>query len=693
MKKLLKTLILSMLVLAMSLSMVACNKNGEEAEVTPVKKVSFDDGVHEFNQTETGKYIVKDGVSDYKLVINNSTYSLYSEAKADFNLLFKRATGITLEVVYDSSVNWTEDAKYISLGKTKLVEQAGISPDEYSVEKIGEEGVRILTEGNTVFLLGNTYGVSYSVYVLFEMMFNFEYYQRECFYIDENVSNVPLMDYDVTDLPDVKFGEVSPKIDRTGVNAIPNQIDSLYYGSTATEEVSLMGNRSRNAHYGYYELTCLAYPNPQATSGSDIHNILTSYLPAGGTGIESKWYSDSGTQACFTAHGDPESLERFVDHCVEVIKDSVARYPTEKYPHKKYISITCSDGSTATCMCEHCSKIANANNGASISASIIFLNKVTEKVNAWMEENKDADFYRSDFQVYMFAYAASADAPCYYDAETGVATPCNDYVVCQKGSAIFYVDGGGWYPTYHEEKAYNRERMAGWKALTPDSDLLVWHNAGNTAGATFYDPLGSYGSDYWEFYAAHDIDLLYLGNDHTDQSATSFMDLSYYVCKKLRWNCKLNLNDLVDEYMTANYGNAADIMWGLYNSLKLHWYTVMDRLEADPNSKVHNSYIYTKANWPYQLNIYWYNECEKAIDAVSDVKLVDPELYEMIVYRIKKEEIAPLYNIINLHASSTPRELNDEQIAMYKSKLYDIVKNYPYMKPSVGLQPIINYVQ
>ncbi len=677
MKKIFKTLVLCLLALTMTVSMFACNRGGDETTVDPVKKLSYDDGVHELNQTETGKYIVKDGVSDYKFVVNSSTYSIYTEAKNDFILLFQRATGVSLEIVSDTEATWSEDAKYISLGKTKLVDQAGISPDEYSLEKLGDEGVRILTKGNTVFLLGNTYGVSYSVYVLFEMMFNFEWYQRNTMYIDENVSNVPLMNYDVTDIPDVVYGCISERFDFNG-NAQVNAIDSLYYGATAAQDIDFMGNRSRSANYSYYDLTCLAYPTPESSTGYNIHNILTAYLPSGVAGIEQKWYSDSGTQACFTAHGDAESMERFVDRCVSVIKDSVQRYPTELYPEKNSISITCSDGSTSSCMCETCTRIANANNGAFVASHIMFLNKVAEKVQAWMEENKDADFYRPDFQVYIFAYAGSNTPPTYYDEETGVATPCTEEVVCQKGAAIFYVGGNFWYPMYSEEQnVTHRQNLAGWKALTPNSNLWVWQNAGNQAATTFYDPLGSFNNDYFEIYAATDVELLYLSNDFTEDTGTAFMDLSYFVSKKLRWNCKLNMNDLVDEFMTAVYGDAADIMMNLYNNLKLHWYTIMDKL-IDANS-LHNNYIFTKELWPYQLNLMWYNECEKAIDAIKDVELVDPDLYKVMVHNIQKEEIAPLYNILQLHAKGTPREINDEQVAMYKSKLYDIVQHHPKM--------------
>ena len=280
MKKLFKTLIVCLLVLSMSMSALACGEQEEVETVEAVKKYHYE-GTHIRTQTETGKYLVKDGVTDYKLVVTNSTNKYITGAKEDFIILFEQATGITIETVVDTAVpDFTEDAKYISLGDTKLVEQADISPDEYSLEKLGEEGVRIITVGNSIFLLGaQVYGVAYTIYTLFELMFNFEFYNRDCMYIDENVYNVPLMNYDVTELPDVVFAGIADRSDWQGaaVNDI-NAIDSLYYGANAQSQVTNRGARFRQANYGYYERTILAYPSPSSTNGYNLHNILTAYL-------------------------------------------------------------------------------------------------------------------------------------------------------------------------------------------------------------------------------------------------------------------------------------------------------------------------------------------------------------------------------------------------------------------------------
>lgn len=680
MKKLFKTLILCLLVLAMSLSAFACGEDGEVETVEAAKKRSFE-GTHIRTQTETGKYLVKDGATDYKLVVTASTNEYLSGAKADFLILFERATGIALEAVIDSDVpDFTEDAKYISLGNTKLVEQAGIDKEEYSLEKLGQEGVRIMTVGNTIFLLGaNIYGVNYSIYTLFELMFNFEMYHRDCIYIDTNVYNVPLMDYDVTEIPDVPFCDVATRSDWKGsASNDVNTIDSLYYGAKAQEEVTYRGARFRDANYGYHEL-CIGPSPAEGYSGSVIHNILTSYLPAGLPGVENKWYSTSGTQACFTAHGDAESLDRFVDHCANIIIKNIPKYPTALYPEKNFVTITCSDGSTTTCMCDACSKIAEANNGAYIASHVMFLNRVADKVQDWMAEQEGTDYYREDFTVMMFAYGATRQAPVYYDAETDTYTPTSEDMILHKGAGMFYVGWTGLYPIYHEASREHREKIEGWSILTEDTHLWHWTNSGPNNAGIFYDVLGSFNNDYYEHLAYCGVDLSYQANWFSYNEGTAFMNLGNYISKKLKWNCHLDMNELVDNFYRNMYGDAADILKGLYDKLKTFWYVFQDKLVSE--NLLANAYMYTKERLPYDFNLMWYNEVEKAVAAVSagDMQEEDPDGYKVLVHRIRLEAVAPLCNIIVLHGKGNPRELNDAQLGAFKSALFDIVQHHPNM--------------
>lgn len=674
-----------MLVLSMAVSAFACGDDGAEETVTPVEKVHYE-GTHIFNQTDTGKYIVKDGVSDYKFVVTNYKNTYVDIGRKDLSLLFKKATGLELEVVVDKGdMEWNEDVKYISYGDTSLVAQAGITPEDYPYELLNDEGFRIITKGNTIFLLGaNVLGINYSVYGLYEMLFNFEAYQRDCVYIDTNVSDVPLMNYDVTDVPDVKNGEIAERMDWHGADCnTANDIDVWYYGDTAQDEVTARGSRIRSGNYSCTSLTMPAHPNNDPmTGGYTMHNILSSYLNPESGYIDPLWKSDSGTQACFTAHGDAESLEAFVEHVFRIARDSILRYPTKSYPIYKVLQITCSDGTTTTCMCEACSKIAEANNGAYIASHIMFINKVNELLQPWVESLKDDPelniYYRPQIEMQLFAYQITRQPPVYFDEETGEVTPCTDEVICQKGTNIFFVSGAGYYSIYDEVyRDTTYDWLRAWDVLTPESGHWFWTNAGNHATTTFYDELAGFDNDFYEVFAYYDVEELYQANHWSFSTTTSFMDLQFYVNKKIRWDCHLNMNELIKDYMIHMYGDAAGIMTELYEKLKVHWYAIKALLES--RDKFTASNTYTKELWPVDFNQWWYSEVERAVAEVEKNPLDDANQQAVLVHRIRIEAIAPLANLIDLHGKGNQRELTDAQLVEYKKALYEIVKHHPYM--------------
>ena len=687
MKKLLKALILCMLVLSISISAFACGS--EEAEVLePTKKRTFE-GTHIYNQTDTGKYLVKDGKTEYSLVVNSNTNITYAEAKTDFALLFQKATGITINIVNDVDVTYSPTAKYISLGDTTLVEQAGIDPNEWSFEKLGDEGVRILTVGDSIFLLGaELFGVNYAVYTFMEMAFNFECYYRNCIYIDTGVYNYPLMTYDVTDLPDVKFGDIADYQDKKTGNANKvTAIDSLVFGANAQTEVTLRSNRTRSTNVSYSSLVIPAYANPNSEQGLNIHNILEAYLhPLSSVhspfGVEPAWVSDSGTQACFTAHGDAESLDRFVEHCTKIICNSITRVLPSTDPEKKNITITCSDGSTSTCMCEACTEIANANNGAFVASHILFVNRVATNVRNWLEENKDQPFYRDDFTVYIFAYGETTSAPAYYDEKTGKSTPCSGDMELVEGAGIFYCGPMSvLYPVYHERNTEARIEIDGWYELTENKSgkLMVWQN-GLPGYGMFSDRLQAANNDYYEYFASYDVEELYMSTQEGEVESSAFGNLQWYVQKKLKWDTTLNMNELIDDFMLHMYGReAGEVLKNLYEMLKNH--DSIFRAHTEMVDGVANYYYgYKKEYWPYQLLATWYNMVEEAVKCNDYLKDEDPDLYAVLTHRIRLEAISPLYEIIDLYSMSSPREFSEEQLAEYKTALADITQHHKNMK-------------
>lgn len=686
MKKLFRTLILCILVMTLSVTAFACGKDeGDADKVAPINKYQFE-GTHIQNQTEIpGKYLVKDGATDYVIVVPyNDNSKFYLEAKDDLVILFERATGITLSVTTDDKVQYSQDSKYISLGKTALVEQAGISKDEYSMTKLGEQGVRILTKGNSIFLLSTgTYGVMYSVYVWLEIAFNFDIYYRNCIQIDTGIKNYPLYDYDVLELPDIPFGSTNDEGDHIAYDGV-TPTDTKAFGLKAAQEVSYRDNRFRDAHYMWHERLLYVHSDPEdpTSPGATLHNILPSYIGNLNKGVEGKWKSDNGQQACFTAHGDAESLERFADHCAGRIIGSLKMYPRDLYPYKNTAGIFCSDGSTATCMCEACTRYAEANNGAWVSSHIVFINKVADRVQAWLEENKDTPYYREEFDVIIFGYGITADAPIYFDEATGTATPTSDEMYFNEGAGIFFVGFNGFFPMYDKENDKERQNLIGYNLLCDDDALWVWQNAGSQNNTLFVDPLSYFDNDYYEFIASQGVDLAYVLDGFGNQEHSAFLNLRYYVGHKLTWNVNLDMNVLVENYMKNMYGEAWDEMLAVYNELRVHWLTVADKLYIEDGT-VSTRYLYEPELWPYKMLLQWLNSLKECIKANDYLIEENKNLYDIYTARIQIECIAPLYNIIDLHGKSSSKEFTNEMLVAYKQELYDIVRDYPLMVPKI----------
>ena len=685
MKNLFKTLMLCILVAVLSISALACGKEDGEAEkVAPIKKYHYE-GTHIQNQTEIpGKYLVKDGATDYVVVVPNVNTKYYLQSKDDLIILFERATGITLNVTTDDKAvkDYKPESKYISLGQTALIEKAGISKDEYSYSKLGEEGVRILTKGNSIFLLSTgSYGVMYSVYVWMEMMFNFDIYYKNCIQIDTGIKNYPLYDYDVLDLPDIPFGNTNDEGDNVTYDGV-TPTDSKALGLKAAQEVSYRDNRFRDANYMWYErlLNISKDPNNPNAGGGTLHNILTAYIGPGIEGVDGSWLSDNGQQACFTAHGDPEQLEKFVEHCAVRIKAAIMRYTPDKYPEKNTAGIFCTDGFTATCMCDACSRYAEANNGAWVASHIVFVNKVADNIQEWLEENKDQPFYREEFDVIIFGYGISSTPPVYFDETTGEPTATSDEMYFHEGAGIYFVGFNGFFPMYDKMNDEDRNKLIGWNLLCDDDALWVWQNAGSQNNTLFIDPLSSFNNDYYEFIASQGVNGSYVLDGFGNQEHSAFLNLRFYVGHKLRWNVHLDMNELVENYMKNMYGEAWDEMLAVYNELRVHWYTVADTLFME-DGNVQTRYLYKTEYWPYKFNLWWLNSIKDCIKANEHLINENPTLYEIYTARIQIECIAPLYNIIDLNAKGTSKDFTDEMLVSYKKELYDIVRDYPLMIP------------
>lgn len=220
-KRLSRILVILTLVLTLSLSMFACGDNGEGSGETAYPEFERElayQGVHQLNAPDSeNTWLVKDGVSDFTLVVPVAQSKYMSIAKQEFDLLFFDATGLTLSMVTDSDSRLTTDGKYISLGENEFFKannknpgdegydpEIHISDAEYDRNNLKTEGLRIITKKDVTYILGFTdLGVVNGVYTFLNLHFGFEYFYRDTIYIDTNVTNEKAKVFDVKDVPDI----------------------------------------------------------------------------------------------------------------------------------------------------------------------------------------------------------------------------------------------------------------------------------------------------------------------------------------------------------------------------------------------------------------------------------------------------------------------------------------------------------
>ena len=709
MKKLFKSIISLSIASLLTFGATACSstsKGGHTVstdtftEITNENRVSYY-GTHQESAVDTDRYLVRDGVSEYVVVLPAGAQSMLVDAKNDLLILFKKATGVALSFKYDNSVvDFNTNQHYISLGETTLVAQAGIDKEEYSYDKLKSEGIRIITKDNTVFLLGGSdFGVNNAVYKFLEIYFNFDYYYRDCIDLDVNVTNCKFKNIDVTDVPDIDHFFGADYVFHWGRNTVA-PLDSLGLGAqTAEEEVSYKHHRAGN-HASSNELLMPVHleVGKQNSTSETMHNVLI-YLPKCST-PNCKCHS-SGNQLCYTAHGDATVLQQMIDTCAEKIIFSLKTYTPDRYPYKNYISFTMEDNSDI-CHCEYC-KAEYAEIGYSGNL-IKFSNKIGEKVDAWLEEQKDenAEFhnaYRENFTILIFGYNAYTDPPVDENGD-----PINNDVICHKRIGVWHASSRGvsahadvydpkWIDGVWEggEKMYMGpvEQIKGWKTITQNSLLWFWHNSGNVLNnELFSDGFTIYSNNFMELMAYAGYEYIYAAhflNGGNDLSA--WQNLLVYIQNKIRWDCHRNMDDYIRKYMNAMFQDAADIMYDLLQDERTYYAKLV------VNAKENNNWgreIKTKENYPYSILNGWLKQCDSAIEEISMLKETNPDLYTLVKHRIEIEASAQLYRIVSLYGSDPMKPFSDTQLDVYKQRLRNIGDMTPGLKlRGVSLSDIV----
>ncbi len=621
-----------LLVFAMMLPLAGCNgaDGGQEAVPAPDQSIVKPD--------TTGINIVENGVSDYQIVVPENSDTATDFAASDLAEFIRLSTGVTLPVISDSGLAHTDDSKYISLGQTVLLEQAGITVTK---EQLGESGYIIKTVGSSLFISGITaatfQGTTYGVYdFLYDAMGWKIYAVDEIVY--EKVDTIPLYALDK---------EVRPSLD----------IRCL-----AMHRV--MSDRTAN-----YRLRLIG-------SNSDVwstftHTLITTYLPvAKYAEAHPDWYAGNNQQLCLT---NEEMIQELILRVEEWL---------DRDPDTTKVMLGHEDNNMV-CECENCMAVAQKYGGAYSGVELELTIKVAAEVDKWAEAN----YPGRKISYAFFAYGPTLNAPVTYDAATDTFTAnCPETVIPDNvGVLIAPIAMNFSKAPQDPENQAAYVQMKGWNYLFGGKNISIWNYCLNAYSYFFNFNNFGVAKDYYAFYEEIGTSYIY-DQGYYDSNICTFEDMRIYVQSQLMWDTSQSYEDLAMDFMEHYYGPAADGIKAYYHTIRAHYHYL------EQNNAASGTVFFLlddKNIWPIGMVNNMLACLDDALEALEPLKETDPDRYQVLYSRVQKERLSPIYMMLSYYIDQLSDETKNAYITDFEiyTKMFGIES---VRESSFGLQSLID---
>lgn len=567
------------------------------------------------NVVATG-YRINVKATDKKMIDNGQSKGIYlvypdeleknqiiSFTVGDTQTLFEKSTGVRPEIKKESEVTVDSNSFYFYIGDTALSRQKAIQAD-YSL--LSDAGISIKTDGNITFVTGATpRGAANAVYEMMSHVIGYECYAYDEVYLN-NSNNVMWFDFDV------------------------------FYKPTINNPCLMHGelNDANSAKIRRYRLENYYNTWIKINNTFNAHNYFM-FLPKGLYQSEhANWYSPKGNNLCLTR--DPAMIDEFTKKVQAAI---------EKDTQSSYMMLGQEDNFDF-CDCSTCrAKIDEY--GTASAVMMEFTNKVVQKLNVWLAESHP----ERNITFVTFAYNATKTPPVKKDADgkyqkdaNGKYIPVNSAVVAEPNLSVQYVINlCDYYKKYREQPSIV-EAMEGWSVVT--NHMTIWEYSIN-----FDDYFDTF--DNWNSYADNIKFLSSYGVDYIVEQAaynsntSSFADLRIYLQSKLMWDSSLSTDDLINEFMTNYYKDAAKDMKKLFDATYAH----VDKIVKESGAQVRSNgnEVMNMLNWSMFDLQTLQGIANDAIAALGGIKETDKKLYDKLYKRVEKSSLWIEYYYITFH--------------------------------------------
>ena len=461
-------------------------------------------------------YLVKDGVAQYQIVTPADALPVETFAANELSNFIAESTGVRLSIVSDANVAYDQNSKFVSIGKTKLLEESKLDVD-YSA--LNEEGFFIETKGNLILMDGaNERGTLYSVYDFLEKFIGIRFLTEDSTYIPE---------LEELAVHQMKIREAPYFANRTYSSA--NLQQNTYFAAQCRMS-DIWAITPEQYGGGYYD---------DAYQPND-HSVFDLMPPSVYGEEHEDWYCYSTTslyeggysQLCLTN-------EEMIQQAIINLKQWV-----EARPDAKNFMIGQAD-MNPFCNCKDCTD-SYAENGGKAGTLLIFINRLADAIKEAYPER--------DITIQTFAYQESLQAPVKY--VDGEPVPVNKNVVPRDNVMVkIAIDKACFFHPLDDETCTSNitpyKSLQEWSSLT--DRLLMWDYTTNFSDFLCYFANVGILKQNILTYGEYGVERIFTQN--SCQSKEHYQgQLKCYLFSKLLWNPYRDVNALVKEFNTLHFG-------------------------------------------------------------------------------------------------------------------------------------------
>lgn len=579
---------------------------------------------------KSGYKLVNDGISEYRILLAENAFENEVIAAQELQGFLYEATGATLPILYGDDVS--ENAPIVSIGQTDRADALSLSVEG---KELNRSGYLMKTVGNSLYILADEQfaglGCVYGVYDLLEDCIDYRFYYSDEIHYDEK-KNVDLYQYDEIVKPTLDFRATSyPALDDEDYRRrLRYFLYNEEYGWKAHTQTHMIVNKEKY----------LADHAFGATKIVENEDGTTSEVP-------DHWFSNKGAQQlCWTAGADLE--KQAADDLWENIKNN---------PDKLYFQIGQADN-TGFCSCDRCEQ-AKAEWGMNDAGlQINFANNVTKLINEKVVEEYPEG---RDVRIVLFAYMGTNQPPVVQNEE-GKWVAFSEKVKPISNVYFEYapIFANYSYPLEHVSNMDTYNDLLKWNEfLNEKGKLMLWtyetnfhyfmYNFNNFA--TFREQIATY--------AENGVDYIFSqGASQTNQPC--FQEMRLFVESQLMWDVNKNYTELVKEFMSAFYKDAAPEMLEYYNLIKMR-YEQAEILFGNEFDTIYSD-IGSKEIWTSGVVDAISGIFERAYAKIAHYQSEDHAMYQKLYERIKKLEITIIYTKLNSYHEDYSQDVVNQMI-------------------------------